>query len=194
MWPLLLCSVTALGIILERFIFWARLNKQKDDASLERIFSEVENGNYHDAIEIAHSSGDHVARIFFHGLKHIKYGLSETMEIRANEEIDRMKAGMLLLDTIITISPLLGILGTVTGIIRAFELLGAGGMQDPKAVSIGIAEALITTAAGLCIALPAIVFFNYFSGKVQRETGRVEKLLTRFEIITSKSVIKKDGT
>ena len=186
MWPLLLCSIVSLAIILERLIFWWRIDWWRDDDAIEEVFSETEKGNPDGALSAGRRSKDHVVRVLAYGLTHRVHGLTEAIEVKATEEVDRMKAGMLILDTIITMSPLLGILGTVTGIIGAFELLGTGDIQDPSAVSGGIAEALITTAAGLSIALPTLVFFNYFTGRVQREAGRLEKAATRFEVTCRK--------
>lgn len=182
MWPLLLCSIVALAIVIERMVFWWRVDWWRDDETVEKVFLETEKGNAEGAIQTGDGNRDHVVRVLVYGLGHREHGLSEAIEVRATEEVDRMKGGMLILDTIITMAPLLGILGTVTGIIGAFELLGTGDIQDPSAVSGGIAEALITTAAGLSIALPTLAFFNYFTGRVQREAGRLEKAATRFEV------------
>jgi len=86
----------------------------------------------------------------------------------------------------VTLTPLLGIFGTVTGIIKSFELLGSSGIADPHAVSAGIAEALITTATGLAIAMPTLIFYNYFAAKGERFTFRLEKYSREFEILYSR--------
>jgi biopolymer transport protein ExbB len=103
------------------------------------------------------------------------------MEVAAEDEIERMKRGLDILDTIITMAPLLGILGTVLGIIDSFDLLGNSGIENPKAVTGGIAQALITTAAGLTVALMTLVPFNYLVAKVKKETKEVNKIMLRFE-------------
>ncbi len=90
--------------------------------------------------------------------------------------------GMNILDTIITMAPLLGILGTVLGIIESFDLLSLSGIQDPKAVIGGISQALITTASGLTVALATLIPFNYYSVRVGRATRRLEKTGTRLEL------------
>ena len=97
-----------------------------------------------------------------------------------------MKSAMAILDTIITMAPLLGILGTVTGIIQSFDLLGQLQVEDPRGVADGIAEALITTAAGLVIALGTLLPFNYFISRIQRETRRLEQVATQFEVVYRK--------
>lgn len=182
MWPLLLCSIVAVTIIIERFVFWWRWDWNREDEAVERLFEATEKGNPEEARHVATVSADHLVQVLGYGLAHRDHGLTEAIEVRAADEIERMKNGLLILDTIITMAPLLGIMGTVTGIIDAFELLGASDLLDPRAVSGGIAEALITTAAGLAVALPTLVFFNYFTGRVQREAGRLEKTATRFEV------------
>jgi biopolymer transport protein ExbB len=87
----------------------------------------------------------------------------------------------------VTISPLLGIFGTVTGIIRAFEAMGILGSQNPVAVSGGIAEALITTAAGLSIAIPSVAFFNYFNSRIEDAVHDMETYSTSLEIVYEKN-------
>jgi len=98
-----------------------------------------------------------------------------------------MKAGLPVLDTIVTMAPLLGILGTVIGIIASFDLLGAAGIEDPKAVTGGIAQALISTAAGLTVALVTLVPFNYFVARTQREAERIARAATQLEIALGSS-------
>lgn len=102
-----------------------------------------------------------------------------------------MKKGMAILDTIITMAPLLGILGTVTGIIKSFDLLGAMQMEDPRGVATGIAEALLTTAAGLIIALGTLLPFNYFISRIQQESRRLEQLATQFEVAYRKGCARE---
>ncbi|MCB9914279.1 MAG: MotA/TolQ/ExbB proton channel family protein [Planctomycetes bacterium] len=92
-----------------------------------------------------------------------------------------MARGMVLLDTVITVAPMLGILGTVTGIIQSFELLGGAGRPDPLGVSSGIAEALITTAIGLVVALGTIVPYNWFRARLRTALIDLELALEREE-------------
>jgi biopolymer transport protein ExbB len=83
----------------------------------------------------------------------------------------------------ITAAPLLGILGTVIGIIHSFDMLGQAGIQDPQAVTSGIAQALLTTAAGLLIAIFTLFPYNYFMAKVEKAATRIEKYATSLEIV-----------
>ena len=187
MWPLLFCSVLSLAISLERVFFWWREKRRQNPDRLQRIFGRIEAGD----IDRARSSEsehavptqhlDYLARILVSGLAHRNQGLRESVEIAAEDEIERMKQGLNILDTIITMAPLLGILGTVLGIISSFDLLGNSGIEDPKAVTGGIAQALITTAAGLTVALMTLVPFNYFVAKVNKAAREINKIAAHFE-------------
>ena len=109
--------------------------------------------------------------------------LSEALSLEIDNTIEKTRRSLSVIDTCVTLSPLLGIFGTVTGIIKSFELLGRSGMTDPHAVSAGIGEALITTAAGLAIAMPSLIFYNFFISKSEHLTFRLEKYAREFEIL-----------
>lgn len=186
MWPLLLCSLVALTAIIERAIFWVRESVFRDQALLDRMIELTQKGEFDQAVQESKAACCAPTRMLRAGLAHRDHGLHEAMEVAASEEISRMKSGMAILDTIITMAPMLGILGTVTGIIKSFDLLGDLQVQDPRGVSAGIAEALITTAAGLVIALGVLLPFNYFISCIQRETRRLEQVSTQFEVVYRK--------
>ena len=97
-----------------------------------------------------------------------------------------MRRYMSILDTMITVAPLLGILGTVIGIINSFEMIGTAGIEDPRTVTAGIAQALITTAAGLSIAIIAVFPYNYFNSRVDNAARTIEKYATSLEIVYEK--------
>ena len=101
---------------------------------------------------------------------------------------------MSILDTLITVAPLLGIFGTVTGIIHSFDVLGTSGIENPHMVTAGIAEALITTAAGLGIAIFSIFPYNYFNSRVESAAIAIEKYATSLEIVYEKLPKKMDPT
>jgi biopolymer transport protein ExbB len=115
------------------------------------------------------------------------------MESTAAEQVKEMRRYMGVLDTMITVSPLLGILGTVTGIITAFNMLGTSGIEHPQAVTAGIAEALITTAAGLVIAIFSVFPFNYLNSRVENAVLTIEKYATSLEIVYEKLVQQTDA-
>ncbi len=182
MYPLLICSLISLTITIERIIFWSNEKRRMDRKLLDEIFGEIEKGFCEKAVTLGSKSKDYMIKIVCYALTHHKSSRINMLEMAADDEIDKMKRGMAILDTIITMAPLLGILGTVTGIIISFDFLGKAGVQDPKAVTGGIAQALITTAAGLTVALATIVPYNYFIVKLERAARNIEKCTTSFEI------------
>ncbi len=188
MWPLLICSILSLAITFERARFWWRINRLKDGNLLDSIFELVERGDHQGAITSGTGTNDMENRVLMAGLRNHDQGLKESMEAEAVEQIERMKSGMNVLDTIITMAPLLGILGTVLGIIDSFDLLSLSGIQDPKAVIGGISQALITTASGLTVALVTLMPYNYYSACIERAVRRIEKVGTRFELAYQKGL------
>ena len=178
MWPLLACSVVALAVVFERLLFWMAAYFRKDQKLINRIFTLTEEGDFDTAAQEGETSKCLVSRILVAGLAHRNYGLVQSLEAAAMFEIEKMKRSLSILDTIITLAPLLGILGTVTGIIGSFDLLGAAGIEDPKAVTGGIAQALITTATGLAIAIVALLPYNALTRKVEKVTRHLEQLVT----------------
>jgi len=196
MWPLLLCSIVSLAITIERMVYWWREKRLQKKELLAQMLDRIESGGCDDLLSSdsnradARGSLDYVTRILVSGLNHRHRGLLESIEIAAEDEMERMKQGLNVLDTIITMAPLLGILGTVLGIISSFDLLGSSGIEDPKAVTGGIAQALITTAAGLSIALVTLVPFNYFVAKVNKAAKEINKMAARFEVAYEKGAGK----
>lgn len=186
MWPLLLCSLVSVTITFERMFFWWGERHSHEAELVDKVFALTEQGEYLQAMEVdGYSSA--IVRVLVKGLAEREHGLSEAMQIEADNQIERMKQGLVMLDTIVTVAPLLGILGTVLGIIESFDLLGARGIEDPKAVTGGIAQALITTAAGLSVAIVSLLSFNYFMEAVRSFASKLEKTATRFEVAYRKS-------
>ena len=112
----------------------------------------------------------------------------KAMESAAAEEVSHMKRFMGVLETMITVAPLLGIFGTVIGIIISFEALGVTGIDDPVAVTRGIAQALITTASGLGIAIFVVFPYNFFNSRIEKAITIIEKYATSLEIVYQKLV------
>ncbi|NOZ23952.1 MAG: MotA/TolQ/ExbB proton channel family protein [Planctomycetes bacterium] len=190
MYPLLLCSFVSLTVIIERIIFWIREAKNRDRKLLDSILGEAEQGNLAKAREMGKDSKDAFIQVVHYGLGHRAASRVNALEMAASDAIERMRRGLPILDTIITMAPLLGILGTVMGIIESFDLLGQSGIEDPKAVTGGIAQALITTAAGLTVALLTLVPYNYLITKVERAVRDMEKYITSIEIFCQKGEIE----
>ena len=183
MYPLLMCSVIALTVIIERMIFWIAQDYRRDQALVNDVLALAERGDWETVREKVADSRDFVIRILVAGILHREYSMAKAMEAAASDEIDRMRRYLSVLDTMITVSPLLGIFGTVIGIILSFELLGTAGIEDPQAVTAGIAQALITTASGLGIAILALFPFNYFNSRITRSAAYIEKYATSLEIV-----------
>jgi biopolymer transport protein ExbB len=191
MWPLLACSIVALAVVFERLLFWMLIGLRKNQSLINRIFTLTEEGDFDSAVQEGEDSPCLVCRILTAGLAHRNYGLVQSLEAAATHEIEKMKRNLSVLDTIITLAPLLGILGTVSGIIISFDLLGEAGIEDPKAVTGGIAQALITTATGLTIAIVALLPYNALTRKVEKVTRHLEQLVTCYEVTVQKGTEKQ---
>ena len=186
MYPLLLCSLISVTFIIERTLFWIRQNKGRNQEVVNRMLHLVEKGRYDEISQLKAGSTDYVARMLFSGILHREFSLKDALEMAAEEEIKTMQKHLIVLDTIITLSPLLGILGTVLGIIHSFDLLGSTGIDHPQAVSAGIAQALLTTAAGLAIAIFTLIPYNYFQSRVEKAVRLLEKYGTSLKILWDK--------
>lgn len=178
MWALLACSIVAVAVIFERCWFWSRLGIKKDERRALEATSQMERG----AASTLAVSGP-ITAMLAAGCKVQPDQCGKAMEVVALEEIVRMRRGMSVLDTIITAAPMLGIMGTVLGIISSFDMLGQAGVSDPKAVIAGIAQALITTATGLGIAVITIFPFNYFNSRIDQAQDMFEAYGSRLELL-----------
>jgi len=192
MWPLLLCSVIALAAILERLRFWLRERRTHDDPLIHKLLHLTERGLFEEAILAGRGSRDAVARILVNGLAHHHFSLEGALEVAVQAELKRMKRSLPILDTLITVAPLLGIFGTVIGILSAFGSL-EGRVPDPQVVSAGIAQAILTTVAGLAIAIPTVVAYNTFCARVEDAAGRLSTYVTNFQILYQKGKAKHAG-
>ena len=177
MWPLLIVSVISVAITLERLWFWGRLNSGRETARFRKLLRALRNGDRTRAEECLEEPGgvyDQLAR------KMLEEGPDDAIALETIEDLRSVTERFSgVLSTIVTASPMLGILGTVTGIIQSFELLGgARTIVDPRDVSGGIAEALITTAAGLIIALGTLFPYMIFKTQSDRALGRFEAIVT----------------
>ena len=198
MYPLLICSIIALTVIIERTIFWIGDDYRRDRALVNEVLFLAEQGNWETIRARIGNSKDFIVRILVAGILHREFSIAKAMETAASDELDRMRRHLPILDTIITVSPLLGIFGTVIGIILSFEMLGSAGIEEPQAVTAGIAQALITTASGLGIAILSLFPFNYFNSRVEKAATTIEKYATSLEIVYEKlnqanNTIEKEG-
>ena len=179
MYPLLFCSLAALAVIVERLLFYLDLSRVERGQS-ERIKSfrrRLAADGRENAIKLLRTDDGPVARVLLAAASTADER-EAARELRAAAETERRRlfAGLTILDTVVTAAPLLGLLGTVLGILHTFNVLGGGqATRSMEAVGRGIAEALITTATGLLIALPALVALNYFVRRAEKADETLER-------------------
>lgn len=183
MWPLLLASVVALGTTIERLIFLFRLRRHRETEALEQFLQSVSKSEIERATAIALKSRDPRLRVLSYGLKHRDEALSEAMLRAAKLELRALNRAIPVLDTVVTLAPLLGLLGTVTGMIGAFGLLGASELDAPTAITGGIAEALIATAFGLTIAICSLIPLNMLHHRGEKFREELEDACSRLELV-----------
>ena len=197
MYPLLFCSLVAITVVIDRILFWMREDMRRDRNLVDRVLELCQKGEWEEVKNSVTGSRDYIIKILITGILHRDFSMVKAMESAAAEEVKRMRRYMTILDTMITVAPLLGIFGTVIGIISSFDLLGGAGIEHPQAVTAGIAQALITTAAGLAIAILSVFPYNYFNSRVQDAVITIEKYATSLEIVyeklTKDSCEKKDS-
>jgi biopolymer transport protein ExbB len=183
MWPLLVTSLVALTVVIERFMFIVREGRRRSSDMVGRILASVERGDIDAAIRAGGQSQDYVARVLVYGLTHRQKSFSNALLLAANQEMKRFSKGLSSLDTIITLAPLLGLLGTVTGMINAFGLLGNKELEAPAVITGGISEALIATAFGLLIAIIALIPFNYLNARLEDARREIEDAASYLELL-----------
>jgi len=186
MYPLLFCSLLSLTLIIERGIFWIREKRNYDRKMLDKFMDLIEQNKLDEARKLTKDTKYFVVRVMVCGTVHREFSLRDALQMSADEEIARMRRYLPVIDTMITLSPLLGILGTVTGIISSFHMLGTVGVEHPAMITEGIAQALLTTAFGLIIAIFSLIPYNYFLSKIEKATLEIEKYGTDLEIIFEK--------
>ena len=186
MYPLLACSILVLTVIIERLLFWVSVDVNRNMKLIDDVLELCRQGDWESVRAKVSGSKDFIIRVLVSGILHREYSMTKAMEATAAEEIRNMRRYMGVLDTMITVAPLLGIFGTVIGIIGSFEALGTAGIDQPQAVTVGIAQALITTAAGLGIAILTVFPYNYFNSRVEKAVLNIEKYSTSLEIVYEK--------
>jgi len=194
MYPLLACSIIVLTVIIERLMFWVRLDMLRNQPLVNEVLELCRAADWESVKIKAAGSKDYLIRILVSGILHREFSMTKAMESAAADEVKKMRCYMGVLDTMITVAPLLGIFGTVLGIITSFEMLGSTGIEHPEAVTAGIAQALITTAAGLGIAILSVFPYNYFNSRVASAVLDIEKYATSLEIVYEKLFRKSELT
>ena len=187
MGPILLTSIVALTVVIERIMFLFSEWKNSDPKVVGAMLAAAEQQQFDQTAKLGAASNDGIARVLAYGLAHRETSMSEALLQAANRELDRFNRGLSILDTIITLAPLLGLLGTVTGMIHAFGLLGKSELSAPTAITGGIAEALIATAFGLSVAIMALIPFNYLNSRCEKARLQIQDAASFLELCMMKN-------
>jgi biopolymer transport protein ExbB len=190
MWPILICALVAVAVVGERSLWWWRESRRRDPQKMEQLLAALENSDIETARRIAEGSEDPIIRMINRGLNHVHTSMQGALQLAAGIELERAGRFLTVMDTLVTLAPLLGLLGTVTGLMRAFLNVGNAELSVIS-VTGGIGEALIATACGLGIAIFSLIPFNYFSGKVTRLQFELETAATNVEVMVNAG--KTDG-
>jgi biopolymer transport protein ExbB len=188
MWPILILAFIALTVIVERVLFLVRENSRREPEVVAKMLELVEKRDIDGALAVGRKSQDTVARILVYSLTNRDYSLSNAFVRASGQELARSNQGMAVLDTAITAAPLLGLLGTVTGMMRTFGSL-AGGDIAAQAGNItgGVAEALIATCCGLAIAVVSLIPYNILNARIEQTKQEISDASHALEILIKKS-------
>ncbi len=169
MWALLLLSVIAIAIVIERLLFFA--SQHSDSKGLLRALGQkIAADDLSGAIKVCQQNKGMLPKILEFGLKRgekNRADITDALSIALMEHLNALEKNLGIIGTIAVISPFVGLFGTVLGIIRAFQDIALKGNSTPAVVAAGVSEALITTAAGLFVAVVSVIFFNYFKSRIK---------------------------
>jgi biopolymer transport protein ExbB len=185
MWPILISALVAVAVVGERAFWWLRESSRRDPRKLEQILAALENNDTAAAKNIASGSEDPVIRVIRHGLAHLGHAhgsLLGALQLAAGIELKRAGRFLMVMDTLVTLAPLLGLLGTVAGLMSAFLHIGSAELSV-SGVTGGIGQALIATACGLGIAIFSLIPYNYFSARVAQLQFDLETAATNVEVM-----------
>lgn len=184
MWLLGALSILGLGTILERTAYFLKNERDLKSNFKDEIIKLVRKGEEEDAIKLCERTNNSVSRTVKSILLAYRYendlyeSKEKLMKEKALEQIENLEKRLSILGIVSYISPMAGLLGTVLGMIKSFKAIALQGAGDPNVVANGISEALITTAAGLLIAIPAIIAYNLFNRKADKIMMEIEKTST----------------
>jgi len=190
MLPIVLCSLIAVAIVLERGWYFYHLPTHDHADRMIRLATQ---GKYTDALALSERDPNSILRVLTAGIQSRASDPDKAMEAAGIAELASMKRGLPALDTIITLAPLLGLLGTIIGMIDSFGIMADQGIGQPHAVTGGVAEALICTAAGIFVAVIALIPYNYFQSRIEGQTELIEYYATRIESALKESMEKTSG-
>ncbi|MDF3059626.1 MAG: flagellar motor protein MotA [Rariglobus sp.] len=188
MWPILIVSFLAITVVVERTIFLFRENSSREPEVVEKMLEYVETRDTEKAVALGAKSPDYVARILVYALTHREHSLPNAFMRAANRELARFQQGMAWLDTCITAAPLLGLLGTVTGMMATFGALGEGEIgASASKITGGVGEALIATACGLVIAILGLFPYNVLNARIEAARHDISDASNALEVIMKKA-------
>jgi biopolymer transport protein ExbB len=187
MWPMILVSFVMITVVIERVLFIIRENASREHEVVEKMLEAVERRDVEGALAIGRKSKDFIAKILVYSLTNRQYSLSNAFIRASGQELARYQQGVATLDTCITAAPLLGLLGTVTGMMRTFGALGGGDVGAAAGqITGGVAEALIATAFGLAIAVVGLLPYNYLNARAEQAKQDVSDVSHALEILLKK--------
>lgn len=193
--PILLGSILGVAIVIERTLLFLRISSARSRECLHRVLEEVKVGRFVEAVAEARKSGQPVGAVLEAGLE--QWGMplevvKEAMEEANQQQAHRLEQWLGGLATVITVSPMLGFLGTITGLIKAFMAWEAAGAEVTVGVlASGIYEAMITTAAGLIVAIPLLAGYNAFISRIKHATGFCAQAAHRLAMLYARSQAKE---
>lgn len=186
MWPILITGIVAVCVVGERTFWWWRESLRRDSNTLEKLFAAIENGDFKEASNLSRGSRDPVLRMIWHGMNHFHSSLQGALQVAAGVELQKAGRFLTVMDTLVTLAPLLGLLGTVSGIFRTFLSIGSATVEGATGqITGGIGEALIATMCGLAIAIFALIPFNYFTRKLAQLQFELESAATNVEVMVN---------
>ncbi|MCX6885294.1 MAG: MotA/TolQ/ExbB proton channel family protein [Verrucomicrobia bacterium] len=186
MWPILITGIVSVAVVGERAFWWWRESVKRDPETLEKLFAALENGDFPEASKLSKDSRDPIIRMIYHGMNHFHSSLQGALFVAAGAEIQKAGRFLTVMDTLVTLAPLLGLLGTVSGIFRTFLSLGDATVEGATgAITGGIGEALIATMCGLAIAIFALIPFNYFTRKLAQLEFELQSAATNVEVMVT---------
>ncbi len=184
MWPILITALVAVAVVGERTFWWWRESRKRDPEALEKVLAALEAGDFRAASQLSKGSDDPVIRMIWHGANHVHSSLQGALQVAAGVELQKAGRFLTVMDTLVTLAPLLGLLGTVSGIFRTFLSIGSATVEGATGqITGGIGEALIATMCGLAIAIFALIPFNYFGRKLAQLQFEMESAATNVEIM-----------